>query len=283
MLGSILTRRAALLGSLAGAYPALAAPQTVRIPLYVANNRCILPVTLDGQTARMVLDTGAERSVITRAAVRRLGLKLDPWVDTTLRGAGGMLETHANADVRAASLGGAALYQRPGSPALSLAVTRDLPGADGLLGGDLLQHVTLDLDFPQATLTLGPARIATAVPLRRLWPDLLLAQLQLDGCSLTALLDTGATNSLVNARGLHRLGLALAGHAVPSWALGGAFAVVPHRFTELRIGALTLPNPILATANVPEPAFDMILGMDVLGRQRLILSYTELKLALLTG
>jgi hypothetical protein len=167
---------------------------------------------------------------------------------------------------------------------LSLAVTNlDLAGADGLLGGDMLRHVTLDLDFPQATLTLGPARVASEVPLRLLWPDLLLAELRLDGCNLTALVDTGATFSLVNARGMHRLGLLAAGHAVSGSGLGGRFDVYPRRFTELRIGALVIPNPMLATANVPEPAFDMILGMDVLDRQRVVLSYADLTLAFIPG
>ena len=46
-----------------------------------------------------------------------------------------------------------------------------------------------------------------------------------------------------------------------------------HRFTDLRFGPLTLHNPVLLTAAVPEPAYDLAIGLDILGAQRLLLSY----------
>jgi predicted aspartyl protease len=72
------------------------------------NGRSLVLLLLEGKLTRMVLDTGAERSTITRAAAGRLGLTFDPRVETTMRGAGGQLERHPNAYVRPASIGGTA-------------------------------------------------------------------------------------------------------------------------------------------------------------------------------
>ena len=100
---------AAALASLGAAAP----PPGPAIPIEMANGRFIVPVLLDGGLAHILLDTGAERSVISRTAAARLGLPFDPWVETTMRGAGGQLETHRNADVQIATLGGVRLLQRP--------------------------------------------------------------------------------------------------------------------------------------------------------------------------
>jgi len=258
---------------------ALAAPAAYALPA----RRILVPVSLDGRLANMVLDTGAEISVLTLAAALRLGLKFDPWVQTTMRGAGGRLETHQNADVTHAMFGGVRLFQRPEARGLSLAVTRaSLGGADGLLGGDILRHFTLDVNFPAATLSRGAIQTQATVPLQRLWPDLLLAPVLLDGHPLIALLDTGATTSLINARGLHHLDLAPAAlardPATTTAALGGALTGRLHRFNTLRLGPLVLANPTILTAPVPEPAFDVILGMDVLGLQRVVINYASLTL-----
>jgi predicted aspartyl protease len=291
MIISPIGRRAALLGGLAS-LGAAAAPGEAAIPIDVSRGRCILPVLLDGRVARMVLDTGAELTVVTRAAVARLGLRPDPWVGTTLRGAGGLLERHANADAVSAQAGGIKLFQGQPGRGLSLPVTSsDLGGADGLLGGDVLRHYTLDLDIPNARLVLrgavAPAQTAGAVLLQPLRRDLLLAPVQLDGHALTALLDTGAAASLINARGLYRLGLLPARQVhdslVPMQALGGESMVRRHRFGELRIGAVTVPEPTILTQAVPEPAYDLVLGLDVLGRQRLVLSYPGMTLQFIRG
>ncbi len=279
-------RRAVLLGGLAsmGASPAWSAS----IPMDLANDRCIVPVLFDGRAARMVLDTGAERTLVTASAVRRLGLRRDPWVGSTMRGAGGMLETHPNADVNSAMIGGTRLFQRLSSPGLSLSVANfDLGDADGLLGGDVLRHYALDLDFPRRQLALHPADQSVprtdAVQLSPLRGDLLLAPVWLDGQSVVALVDTGASVSLINARGLHKLGLTPEqverDQPLSSMSLGGKLMGHLHRFTELRIGRLTVMQPWMLTAAVPELAFDLTLGLNVLGQHRLLISYADLALS----
>lgn len=257
-------RRAVLLGGLATIGAAAADGDFIALEL--AGGRCLVPVVLDGRPARLLLDTGAERTIMAAAAVARLGLRRDGWVGTTLRDATGRLERHANVDVAMARAGGVRLSQGLPGGGLSLPVSSDdLAGADGLLGGDILRHFSVDLDFSRARLMLRPAGDATpgTVRLQTLRGDLLLAPLRLDGHALTALVDTGASVSLLNARGLYRLGL----DAAPS-----------HRFGALQIGALRVPDPILLTLDVAAAGYDLVLGLDVLGRRRFIVSYQRLVL-----
>ena len=280
-LSVALGRRAAMLGGAA----ALMAAGGAAIPLRIAHGACLVTVMLDGRGATMVLDTGAERSILTQEAAARLRLRRDPWIGTTLRGAGGKLERFANTAIGHAQAGGMALFQRAGSGGLSLPVTAsDLDGADGLLGGDVLRHFTLVLDVPNARLVLLAAAMGGGVPLTRLRGDLLLAPVLLDGRALVALVDTGASATLVNARGTHRLGLGetqTQGDAPAALAgIGGVSAARLHRFVRLRIGALSIEAPHLLVAPVPEAAYDMTLGLDVLGRQPVVISYANAQMAI---
>jgi predicted aspartyl protease len=106
---------------------------------------------------------------------------------------------------------------------------------------------------------------------------LLLTQIQIDGASLTALIDTGAGVSMLNARGMHKMGVSPQQIArdpvVSSMALGGRFNANQHRFRTLQLGVTKVDNPTLIVLATPEPAFDMVLGMDILGATRFRLSY----------
>ncbi len=280
----MLGRRAAMLGGLACL---AAAPPGGMVIETFGGRRCIVPVVIDGKPARMLLDTGAQRTMVTRAGLARLGLRLDPWVGTTLEGAGGRYEQHQNAVAQAVIAGGLRLVQRaPGTPFSMPVTSLDLSEADGLLGADVLMHLTIDLDIPGSRLALLPPDTAApergGVRLRALRRDLLLAPIRLDGHDLIALLDTGSTTSLVNARGLRKLGLSAeqvaADPAVPSSGLGGQFTAHALRFAELRLGPIAVPRPVLLLADVAEPAHDLLLGLDVLGRQRILFSYATLTL-----
>jgi predicted aspartyl protease len=282
-------RRAAVLGSLAMLAAAAPRPHAVAtdIPIDIVGGRCFVRVRLDNRPATLLLDTGAETTLLCEAAANRLLLRPDAWVSTTLRGAGGLLERHANVDVRVAMAGAVRLFQNRNDAGLNLPVTTaDLAGADGLLGGDVLRNFALDLDLPASRAALLPPRAAPPMPgavrLQALRRTLLLAPVSLDGHALTALLDTGSSMSMLNARGLFRMGLAqplaapeftAATHAVGGRSLGGT-----RRFAELRLGPLTVANPNLLLIAVPSAAYDLLLGLDVLGAQSLRLSYDDLAL-----
>lgn len=239
-------------------------------------------VAINGRVARLLLDTGAERSLLTLEAAKRLGLAFDPWVGSRLRGAGGRLEEHQNATVERLALGGVTLGQ-----GLSLSVSASLvvPEADGLLGGDLLRVWDIDLDLPSGHVTLlDPSCPVSgiAVPLTLLRRSALLAPVSLDGRALTALLDTGASISLLNARGMHRMGLTPEGlardPASPSMAIGGVFTPRRHGFGRLDFGPLSLKQPALFVTDTPNPAYDLLIGLDILERSRLRIGFAPPRL-----
>ncbi len=120
------------------------------------------------------------------------------------------------------------------------------------------------------------------MPLTALRGNLLLAPVRLDGRALTALIDTGAAASLVNARGAYRLGLGAVqtgGDVAAGVAgIGGISPARLHRFGRLQVGALVIDGPRLLVSAVAEAAYDMILGLDVLGRQHMVISYAGLGL-----
>jgi hypothetical protein len=277
----MLGRRAALRLSTLALLPNCLA-DTASVPIDLSAGPCVVTVLLNGEPARMVLDTGAERTILTRAAVAKYRLKLDQWVGTAMRGVGGKLDEHQNAVATTLSLGGTRLFQRSLGEPISLPVTiLELGGLAGLLGADVLRHHLLDLDVPARQLRLRLPQYCGGQPIRLqlLRRSLPLAPIRLDGQSLTALVDTGASVSLINARGLFKFGLdpqrLAADPTTSALGIGGSFTARQHRFGELRIGDRVFTAPTLLAIATPEPAFDVVLGLDLLGRDRLRLSYAE--------
>ncbi|WP_048863107.1 retropepsin-like aspartic protease, partial [Acidisphaera rubrifaciens] len=117
----------------------------VELRLPPAPGPLVIPATLDARPVRLVLDSGAERSLLSAAAVARLGLRLDPWTATGLRGIGG-LTRHRDAQVGTLRIGALGL-SRPLGPIRSLPVVPALPGGriDGLLGADLMGSLDIEV------------------------------------------------------------------------------------------------------------------------------------------
>jgi predicted aspartyl protease len=265
------------------------------VPFTLTGGHLLVPLTVNGNAATFVLDTGAERSLVTPDAVRRLDLVSDQWVGTTMRGVGGVVE-HQNADPRSLTLGGVALRRHTITHDTSLTVGA-LPemGAggtvEGLLGRDFLSVFDLQLDMTEHRLTLYDVKgcsgrflpwtqpysaIAVATPMTHA----LVLPITLDGQLLSALLDTGASASIVTLPGMIRLGLtqeALAGDAggVARGIGRGAPQMHRHRFASLQIGNETLRNPVLWVARVRVvPIVDALIGADWLAlQQRVWLSF----------
>jgi hypothetical protein len=96
---------------------------------------------------------------------------------------------------------------------------------------------------------------------------------------LRALLDTGASASLVTAAGMFRLGLTAAILAHDPGGNGAGVGPTPvymhlHRFGELRVGPDATRDPTLWVAPVHVvPIVDMLLGADWLRSRRVWISF----------
>ena len=259
----------------------------------------LVRVRLDGQAAVFILDTGAERTMLTPAAVRLFGLRLDPYVGTTTVGIGG-IERHANADVARLSLHGLELHQNTPLRDLSLSVGAIPQGptmagqVDGILGRDLLGGFDLSLDLARRRIGLYRVRDCTRqqLPAHLPWPAAgavrtlpgyrrsLGIPVVADGHVLRALIDTGSSISLLAAAGIDRLGLspALLAHAPKGRARGIGPRQVPvraYRLDRLTVaGSLTRGLTVATASVILTPILDMLLGVDWLDEHRVWLSYT---------
>ncbi len=270
-------------------------PRTA-VPLHVFGGTIAVTVTVNGIEALFILDTGAARSVVTRAATTRLNLARDEWVGTSMRGIGGV-ERLPNANPRSISLGGVALFRRTLTHDTSLTVgslpRTEVAGRviDGLLGRDFLSAFDLALDMPGKALTLYDVsgctgrflpwtRPYTALPVENPADTALVIRITLDGVALRALLDTGAGRTLVAAPGMARLGLNAADMAAdPTQSVSGlgpnTVTMHRHRFQSLRAGASVMEAPALWVAPVRlTPITDMLLGADFLAGRHLWISFT---------
>ncbi len=258
------------------------------MPLVPRDGLLLVEVAIDGQPARMALDTGAQRSVLSTQAVARLRLALDEVAGTPLRGIGG-IEHRRNALPRSVAIGGLPLVRRSPARDISLAVGTLHGGLDGLLGRDFLAAFDLVLDMPDRSLALyeiqGCSGAFLPPPYVRLRGEApldaaLVLEAELDGVPLRAQLDTGAGRSTVTAPGMIRLGLTSERIADDQVTMLRGFgpnmvAARLRRFARLRVGPATLDAPLLALVPVRLPPYpDLLLGTDFLAGRRLWISFT---------
>lgn len=269
--------------------------QATAVPVDTTHGAITVPMEINGRAATFILDSGAQRSVVSQQAVERLGLARDEWVGTTMGGVGG-IENRPNANPRSISLGGVALARRTVNHDSSLTVGV-LPSArlgerpiDGLLGRDFLSLFDLDLDAPGGRLTLYSVRGCSsrflpwtggyaAIPVSTPAAEAVVVPVTLDGRPLRALLDSGASASLLAAPGIYRMGIDPASLvADPAERISGlgprAITVHRHRFHMLEVGGGVVDSPMIWVEPIRlTPIVDMLLGADWLATRRVWISF----------
>jgi predicted aspartyl protease len=282
------------------AFAACSVRQRAVVPLETFSTVILAPVLVNGVQGTFILDTGATQTVVTPDAVARFHLALDEWAATTMRGVGG-IERRRNANPRSIELGGIALQRRSLARDSTLRVATLARSVvegrriDGLLGRDFLSAFDLDLNLSRQTLELYDVQDCTgrflpwkepylSVPVENPAESALVVPVELDGVALRALLDSGASRTMVAAPGMARLGLdmqrlrgdrsqivsGIGSHTVTMWQ---------HRFGGLRIGGETFANPTFLVAPIElRPISDMLLGADWLIGRRVWISYATKQL-----
>ena len=265
------------------------------VPVDVVDGHLMVTVAVNDIAATFILDTGADRTLMGEDVVRRLGVERDSWVASTVRGLAG-IEERPNALPRSLRLGTTVLRRRTLTGDTSVTVgplpVNEIAGRPiaGLLGRDFLSPFDLDLDLPEHRMTLYDvqgcdARFLpwtapyAAIPATTPMGAALVVPVLVDGRPLRALIDSGASASLIVAPGMFRLGLTpdLLARDPGGNGSGVGPAAVPmrlHRFAELRVGPDTTRDPMLwvASAHVV-PIVDMLLGADWLQARRVWLSF----------
>lgn len=276
-------------------FAACSVRQRTVVALDIVGSVVLVPVEVNGIPGTFILDTGAAQTVVTPDAVSHFSLALDEWTATTMHGVGG-LERRRNADPRSVEIGGVALHRRSLGRDATLRVAtlaRSMVRGqriDGLLGRDFLSLFDLDLDLPGRTLALFDVQDCSgrflpwtdaylSVPVENPAESALVVPVVLDGVPLRALLDSGASRTLVGAPGMARLSLGLERlRGDPSQVVSGlgphTVMMWQHRFGALRIGDETFAQPMFLVAPIEiQPISDMLLGADWLMRHRIWISY----------
>ena len=261
------------------------------VPVAVAQNTPLVQARINGNPVTLLLDTGAERVLLTQDAVKRLGLTVDSSRSFTEAGAGGSFTSFA-ALVRDFELAGLAIPDHPVS-ALPYALPSNVTDrVDGLLGVTVLSAFDIDLDLPGRKMTLYGGLVCgdTAIPP---WREPYVTapaevsprgrmnmQVRVGATTLMALIDTGATGSVITTRAALASGVTAEELAAsPSSVMRGVgpqpVSVRQHRFGELQIGPERFANARLLVTDAGLGTVDMIIGMDYLGGRRLWFSYAR--------
>jgi len=284
-----------LLAAFGTAHAACRVTQQTAVPIAVAQGHVLVTVQVNDTPATFILDTGAERTLMSEEAVRQLGVARDSWVASTVLGIGGY-EERPNALPHSLRLGDVTLRRRTliGDNSVTVGPLPIIAVAGhpiaGLLGRDFLSPFDLDLDLPAGRLTLYEVQGCSAgflpwhepyasIPATTPVGAAMVIPLQIDGHPLRALIDTGASSSLVAAPGIARLGLTPAILAQDPGGNGSGIGPAPvfmrrHRFASLSVGPDSTRDPLLWVAPVRVvPIVDMLLGADWLRTRRMWLSF----------
>ena len=161
--------------------------------------RIAAPVIINGQGPfRLILDTGASQSVITKRVVDKLGLVLTPESRLILHGVTGSLAVPA---VRLDTLETGDLIQRD----LKVAVLGSvMGGADGILGVQGFEGLRVTVDFSDDEITIVRSRGQRArmhegtIPATLRFGRLLVVDGHVGRIRVKAVIDTGAEVTLGN-------------------------------------------------------------------------------------
>lgn len=259
-----------------------------QMPVVSRDNLLFVKAGINGQWVTLLVDTGAERTVLTQAAVARLQLSRDRRVTRTM-GIGG---PSANWDAKLASfvLGGLSLPVDHLPVANFKGEAGSGPPIDGLLGADILLAYDVDLDVPDQQMTLYRARrcddarppwneAAHPIPGVTARHDRLFVPIGLDGVRDVAVLDTGAQTTTIGA--------ALARLTEPEPAMAPVDQVILahgaapepvtvrlHKFRALHIGPVMMEAPTVCVLPPDSPGVsENIVGGDFFSGRRVWLSF----------
>jgi predicted aspartyl protease len=263
--------------------------QRGKIIIATLNRAPFVTLSANGHPVTLILDTGAERTVLTPTAAERIGAQR-PAIEfpRQLRGISGDLRSR-EVELRSFAAGPVALpWRRVMVAPVTMAQVFDTP-LDGLLGADVLSDFDIDLDLARHELkfyekqTCPTAAPDWTAPYISLGTGLssgahLFFSVRLDGRPLTAFIDTGAQITTISTAAARAIGvgesLLSSDRLVTTRGIAaGPLAARLHRFTELKVGPLLIARPEILVADVKVNNADMVLGIDFLLQRRLWLSY----------
>ena len=253
------------------------------------NRAPMVTLSANGKAVTLILDTGAERTVLTPDVAERIGAQR-PSIEFQrhLRGIAGDLPTH-EVELRSFAAGEVAIpWRRVLVAPVKMARVFPTP-LDGLLGADALSDFDIDLDLPRHQMTFYQKQTCSTAAPNWAGPytsvstgvsrgERLFFPVQLDGHRLTAVIDTGSQFTVLATASARALGLTEGqlsrDRSVSTQGVAGEpLSSRVHRFGRLEVGALIIRNPEVVVTDLKLNEADIVLGVDFLSSRRLWLSY----------
>ena len=259
--------------------PAIAEDPAGTLALGALANRMTVPVSINGSKPHpFIIDTGAERSVISRQLAGVLGLSAGPQITLTTMTGSSKVPTVV---VPSLTVGPVRDQRAFNAPALEAAHM----GAHGLLGIQQLRTHMVSIDFDRNEMTVRASRRSGGKPLPRpagveeivitaknRFGQLIVTEASFEGTKVTVVLDTGSQVSMGNLalqRKLRRI--RLKGPIILTSVTGEKLSANYHVAHRVELGGITLRELPVAFADIPpfdrfgladRPA--LMLGMDAM-------------------
>jgi len=257
--------------------------------------RVLAPVTINGQGPfRFILDTGANRSVLSPGVVEALRIAPSPDAQVEVHGVTGSA-TVPTVMVGEIKVGDLAIMRNKRMPVLSGPL---LAGADGILGIEGMAGSRIEVDFESGAVTLVQSRRTPAadgmltVPVTLRHRGLLVADARIGRLRVKAIIDTGAERTLGNMALFTALlptlspqvAVAKVHGATPDVAEGASFLAPTIQVGDVQIENLEVTFGDLYVFQLwglqKQPA--LLLGMDLIGTaRRLVIDYRRREMRVL--
>jgi predicted aspartyl protease len=261
-----------------------------KLPMTESFRHYTVPVSIGGRAYPMLIDTGAEGTAIVPNVADEWHLSEDTSSAARWKGVGGASSQYLRilpslklgssewVDLRVAAL-----------PILSPEQLAQASPPVGMLGANVLNRYDVELDFPARTVSLYTAsgclgRFAPwkgdfqAYSAQKTPSNRFILRISLNGHPVRALLDTGATSSVVTlaaagAAGVDSVALSRDPRSSGSGADGLQVDTYQHKF-DMEIGTARFDNAPIVVADLNLKDSDMLLGMDFMRHRRVWLSYS---------
>jgi predicted aspartyl protease len=272
--------------------------RVAELPMTLNAGHVVIPASANGKDLTMGIDTGGYGSSLTDAGAARLGLTGSEVArfGAVVHGTGKLQISAGSVRLDKLRIGNLELDR------VSLPEFMAFPGADGLIGPDILSKYDVELDFggkifrlfkthPCADHAVTWTNSYAVLPFTFTQNGHVRVRVTLDGQDAGAILDTGAPISVLStqdASSMFRLNGNSAGVEVvnpvsgPAW--GNPVKAYATTFKTLAIGGVTIPGPrmeLIEGHNFLGHDFArLVLGNDVLSRFHLYIAYRQQKLYL---
>ncbi|WP_180970722.1 retropepsin-like aspartic protease [Burkholderia sp. WAC0059] len=263
-----------------------------RLPMTENSGHYMVSASIGGHSDLMIVDTGANVTALTPEAADAMGLEVDGSQTELIAGVGSSEYAQYPRIVPSFSLGPLQWTNMKVLTAhmLTPKMLEMHPAPIGMIGTDVLSRYDVEFDFPAKLMTLYSAQncLGRFAPWRGRYyaysPEYtklhdLILPLMLNGHPVRALLDTGASRTMVPREtalesGVSEADLDRARASSGTGFKGAVFTTHTYAFDSLQVGPVTYRHVPLTVSDAPLMSTGMLLGMDFMRSRRVWVSYS---------